>query len=220
MKILLYSLACFCLSAVLAHADLVVVQKMDSAMMKGDVTMKMKGDHARIESTGGPIATTMILDLKAGTMITLVPAQKMMMKANMEDMKKMGEAQMKAQGVDVSTMKPKDTGVKEKVGEWDCSIYEMAIGPTMSMKMWVSKDYPNAKSITEQMKKISAAMSANPAMAGINLEGVALKTEMSLGPGGKMTTSVVSIKEEPVADSEFELPTDYKEIQMPGAGAK
>ena len=222
MKRLLSSFSLLCLSTALAHADLVVVQKMDSAMMKGDVTMKLKGDKARIESTGGPIATTVILDLKSGSMTTLVPAQKMMMKTNMNDLKKMGEAQMKAQGVDLTTLKPKDTGTKEKVGEWDCEIYEMTMGPTMSVKMWLAKDYPNAKSIAEQMKKLSSAMSANPAMAEINLDGVALKTEMSMPGGMKMTTSVTSIKEDSVADSEFDLPADYKEIQMPvpGAGAK
>jgi hypothetical protein len=216
MKRLLLSLACFSLGTMVARADLVVVQKMDSAMMKGDITMKMKGDQARIESTGGPIATTVILDLKSNVMATLIPAQKMMMKANLADLKKMGEAQMKSQGVDLTTLKPKDTGTKEKVGEWDCEIYELSMGPNMTVKMWISKDYPNAKAISEQMKKLSAAMSSNPAMAEINLDGVALKTEMTMGPGGKMTTSVVSIKEEPVADSEFALPTDYKEIPMPG----
>jgi len=206
-----------------ARADVVVEQKMESAMINGNVTTKIKGDHARMDMpspVGGNITT--VMDFKSGEMVTFMHAQKLAMKMNLNDMKKQQEAAQKAQGIDLDKIeKPKATGQTEKVGEYNAEIFEMNLGG-MTAKFWVSKDYPNAKAINEQMKKLTSGM----AQMGFDpnkfdLPGLVVKTEMGT-PAGKMTVTVVSAKETPVADSEFTRPEGYQEMTMPslpGAGA-
>jgi hypothetical protein len=215
MKTLL-RLSMFLFAAVLAHADLVIEQKIESQFLSGNSTMKIKGEQARMDMpspVGGNV--TVLMDLKSGQMATLMHAQKMAMKMNMADAKKAAEDQQKKTGIDVTKIEPaKATGEKEKVGEWNCEIYTVNMGG-MNGKMWVTKEFPNYKVIMDQMNKINAAASAGMGMDVTKLpDGVTVKTEMST-PVGKMTTTLVKVSEEAVADSEFTVPEGYKEIKMP-----
>ena len=83
-------------------------------MINGNVTMKLKGDHARMDMPnplGGNVTT--LMDFKSGDMVTLMHAQKMAMKMNMNEVKKQQEAGQKALGIDPSKMeKPKSTGTQ------------------------------------------------------------------------------------------------------------
>jgi Domain of unknown function (DUF4412) len=207
----------------LAHADIVIEQKMESAMINGNVTMKVKGDNARMDMPnplGGNVTTMM--NFKSGEMVTLMHAQKMAMKMNLSDIKKQQEAGQKALGIDPAKMeKPKATGQKEKIGDYDAEVYEMNQGG-MQAKLWVAKDFPNAQSIKDQMMKVSSSMGgAGFDPSKIDVPGMVVKSEMNT-PVGKMTVTLVKAKEEPVADSEFTQPEGYQEMKMPtlpGAGA-
>src|SRR5437660_591554 len=107
------------LAAAFARADIVIEQKMESAIINGNVTMKVKGDNARMDMPsplGGNVTT--LMNFKTGDMVTLMHQQKMAMKMNLADVKKQQEAGQKALGVDPSKIeKPKSTGAKEKVGD-------------------------------------------------------------------------------------------------------
>ncbi len=219
MKKLLKFCALFLLSATLAHADLVIEQKMESSFMNGNMVMKVKGDRARMDVPSPVGQTTVLMDMKAGQMTTLVHAQKMAMKMDMAQAKAAAEAQQKATGVDFTKMAPKATGEKDKVGEWDCEIYQMDMGNGMSSKMWVAKSYPNYKSIMEQMNKINSAASAGMGMdpSKFDLGGMTVKTEVTT-PLGKVVSTLVSAKEQAVDDSEFQVPAGYNEMKMPNLG--
>jgi len=202
--------------ASLARADVVIEQKMESAIINGAVTMKLKGDQARMDMpspVGGNVTT--IINFKSGDMVTLMHQQKMAMKMSLSDVKKQQEAGQKAIGVDPSTLeKPKATGESEKVGEYNADIYEMKQGG-LTAKMWVAKDFPNAKSIKDQMMKLSSTMGG----AGfdpnkLDVPGMVVKSEVQT-PVGKMTVTLVKATEEKVEDSEFKLPEGYQEIKMP-----
>jgi hypothetical protein len=205
------------------HADLVIEQKMESAMMNGNVLMKTKGERARMDMPnplGGNI--TMLIDSKSGEMLTLMHSQKMAMKMNISDIKKQQEAGQKALGIDPSKLeKPKSTGQSEKIGEYNAEIFEMNQGG-MQAKLWVAKDFPNAKAIKDEMTKFSTAMGGggfDPSK--IDVPGMVVKSEVNT-PVGKMTITLVRAKEEPVAESEFKKPEGYNEVPMPampGAGA-
>jgi hypothetical protein len=206
------------LATALARADIVVEQKMESAMMNGNITMKVKGDKARMDMPS-PIGGTQTMIFKTGTgdMITLMHAQKMAMKVNYDAIKKQAEAQQKAAGIDPATMAaPKATGTKEKVGEWDAEIYEYQVGPSKG-RLWVSKDFPNGKAINDQINVLSAKMAAGGVdPTKLNVPGMVVKPEMTT-PGGKFTTTLLKATEQDVPESEFAIPSDYKEMTMPGA---
>ena len=199
------------------HADVVIEQKLESALMNGNMTMKIKGDQARMDmpaSAAGEMSV--IMDLKSGEMSTLIHGQKMAMKMKMDAAKKQAEAAQKQQGLDLSKIeKPKSTGKTEKIGEWDAEIFETTLSGSPA-KFWVAKDFPNYKSINEQMKKLSAAsgsMGFDP--NNFDLGGMVVKSEMNT-PAGKMTSTVVKAKEEPVDAAVFVMPAGYKEMAFPG----
>ena len=215
MKLILRLVPLF-LAAVFARADIIIEQKIESAMMNGNVTMKLKGERARMDMPsplGGNVTT--LMDFKSGDMITLLHQQRMAMKLNLADVKKQQEAGQKALGVDPSKMeKPTATGKMEKVGDFDAEIFEMNQG-TLQAKLWIAKDFPNAKSIKDQMMKLSSAMGgAGFDPSKVDVPGMVVKSEVST-PVGKMTITLVKAKEEAVDEKEFEKPEGYQEMQMP-----
>jgi len=215
MKLLLH-IAPLLLAAALARADLVIEQKVESAVMNGNVTMKVKGDQARMDvpnPVGGNV--TMLINFKSGDVVTLMHQQKMAMKMSLADVKKQGEAGQKALGLDLPKMdKPKATGQKEKVGEYDTEIYEMNQG-AIQAKMWVAKNFPNAQAIKDQMLKISNSMgSTGFDPSKLDVPGMVVKSETGTA-AGKMTVTLVKAKEEPVDEKEFAKPEGYQELEMP-----
>jgi hypothetical protein len=204
------------LAAVFARADIVIEQKMESAVINGNVTMKVKGDNARMDMPsplGGNVTT--LMNFKSGDMVTLMHQQKMAMKMNLSDVKKQQEAGQKALGVDPAKLeKPKTTGAKEKVGEYDTEIFEMNQGG-LQAKLWIAKDFPNAQAIKDQMMKLTSSMGGGGIdPSKIDVPGMVVKSEVST-PVGKMTITLVRAKEEPVDDKEFVRPEGYQEMQMP-----
>ena len=206
------------LAAAFARADIVIVQKMESLVINGEVTMKVKGDNARMDMPsplGGNVTT--LMNFKTGDMVTLleIQGQKKAMKMNLSDVKKQQEAGQKALGVDPSKIeKPKATGQKEKVGEYDTEVFEMNQG-TLQAKLWIAKDYPNAQSIKDQMAKLNASMGGGGIdPSKIDVPGMVVKSEVST-PVGKMTITLVKAKEEPVDEKEFIKPEGYQDMQMP-----
>jgi hypothetical protein len=210
-------LASLMIATAFARADVVVEQKIESAFMNGNMIMKVKGDQARMDMPKGPAGDiTVLVDTKSGQMTTLMHGQKMAMKLNIADAKKQAEAAQKLSGLDPAKIeKPKATGVKEKVGDWETEVYEFDGGGTKG-KMWVAKDFKNYKTITEQMAKLSAATGGGSGFdpSKFDLGGMTVKTEMTT-PAGKMTMTLVKVSEDTVADSEFKAPEGYQEMKLP-----
>src|SRR6185369_13183637 len=173
----------------------------------------VKGDRARVDvpaPDGGQ--TTMLVDLKAGQMMTLVHAKKLLTKTDLAQAKAALEEQQKAAGIDLSKIQPKDTGQKEKVGDYDCEIFQLDLGNGTSSKMWVAKDYPNYKGITDQLNKFNSAGAVAMGLNGVKIDlgGMTIKTEVTM-PLGKLVSTLVSVKEQGVPDAEFEVPAGYEE---------
>jgi hypothetical protein len=219
MKTLL-RIAPLLLIASIARADIIIEQKMESAVINGNVTMKVKGDQARMDMPnplGGNVTT--LMNFKNGEMVTLMHQQKMAMKMNLDDVKKQQEAGQKALGVDPAKMeKPKATGTMEKVGEYNAEIYEMNQGG-MQAKLWVAKDFPNAQAIKDQMMKLSSSIGgAGFDPSKIDVPGMVVKSEVNT-PVGKMTVTLVKAEEKPVDDADFKQPEGYQEMKMPAMPA-
>ncbi len=219
MKLILL-LAPLFLAAVFARADVIIEMKMESAMIKSNFTMKLKGDRARIDMDmpsllGGN--TTTLMNVTSGEIITLLHQQKLASKVNLTDVNKQQEAVQKALGVDSSKIeKPKATGKTEKVGDFDTEIFEMNQG-TLQSKLWIAESFPNAQAIKDQMMKLDKLSSA---MGGaefdpskVDVPGMVVKSEVTT-PLGKWTHTLVKAKEEPVDEQEFDKPEGYQEMQL------
>jgi len=209
----LKSAALFLCSAMFTHADVVMEQKLESPFISGNVVTKVKGERARVDVPAPEVGqTTILVDLKAGQMTTLVHAKKFLIKMDLAQAKSALDEQQKASGVDPAKAKPKATGEKEKIGDWDCDIYQLDLGNGTASKIWVAKDYPHYKELMAQLNKFN---SAGPVAMGLDalkadLGGMTIKTEVTM-PIGKLVNTLVSIKEQPIPDTEFEVPAGYEE---------
>lgn len=203
-KLLQLSLVALASSSI-SHADWVIEQKIESPAGAINSIAKIKGDKVLTEVDAGPGGKiTVITDTKTGETTTLMHASKMVMKQSEAAIKAMAE-QMAKQG-----SKLVDTGEKEKIGAYDCSIYTMDADGA-KVKMWVATNYPNAEKLMEAQNKMVATM---PGGKDMMVKGITVKTVMDAA-GQKITTELVSAKEEAVADSEFAVPKDYKEMILP-----
>ncbi len=202
------------LTAFAVRADIIITQKMESAMMNGEMTMKIKGEKGRVDMPTGPAgAMSMIIDGATGDVSTVMHGQKMVMKMGGAQLKSAVEQAKKAAG-DAAVEKPKATGTKEKVGEWDTEIFETKMGG-QSAKIWVAKDFPNAAKMKAEMMKMSKAMGQGAMdTATMDLPGMPVKTEVNTAVG-KMTMTMTKAVEQAVDAAEFEVPKDYKEVTMP-----
>lgn len=217
MKRQLLALGALLVSTALLQADLVVTQKVEGVGgQTGDVTMKIKGDKIR---TDLPKEVSSITDAATGEVITLMHAQKSYLRITPEQTRVMMERMQKLSGAHAGNESPKlqPTGRKEKVGEWETEVFTAKVGE-MEITYWIAKDFPNYAQLLESMTKIQqislGGLNKNLGPDPKEFQGMPVKTEINLGKK-KITTTIVSVKEEPVNPAVFELPKDYKEISLP-----
>ena len=196
----------------LSRADVTVVQTLDSAMMKGEMVMKVKGDKARTDMPAGMMGNmTVLMDVKAGESITLMHGPKMMLRMKTGDAMAAAAAAVDASKVE----KPKATGQKEKVGAWDTEVFEAETGMGPA-RMWVAKDFPNYAAVQKELKRISEATTKGKTFDPSNFDmgGMVVKSEMS-SPVGKIISTLVRVETKNLDAREFEVPQGYTEQKMP-----
>jgi len=209
----LFSIITFAL-LVSARADLTIVQRVEGAGQNGDVTVKIKGEKERIDATEQP---TRILDGKSGEMVNLMNDRKTFVKVSAEQIKAAAETINKFGG-DKKPGGPKltPTGKKETINGYETEefVYE---APQFKASFWVAKKYPDASGILKEMQApVSGAW--KPSNLGMpdytDFEGLPLKTVISMG-ANQMTTTITSIKKDPLNAAEFEIPKDFQELKRP-----
>ncbi|HEX8312418.1 MAG TPA: DUF4412 domain-containing protein [Chthoniobacteraceae bacterium] len=203
-------------SASLLHADYVVVQKVDGGMQSGEMTIKIKDGKARVDMA--PQIST-ISDSGSGDVITLMHTQKQFMRIPAAQTKALVEQMQKLSGTKAQAVAPKltATGRKEKVGEYECEVYAWSAGG-MTVNYWLADKFPDYSKVQAALESTQNA-GLTSMMSGMmprssEFPGMAVKTEMSVA-GQKVTTTLVSVKEQEVDPVVFELPKDYKEMATP-----
>jgi hypothetical protein len=147
-------------------------------------------------------------------MITLMHTGRQYLKVAPEQTKAMTEQLQKYRGSEPPKLQP--TGKKEKIGEYDCEIFTTGMG-ALTATYWIAKDFPNFQNVLAQLDKfqsgtISAMGKVLPDIK--EFPGMTMKTEIVLN-GKKVTTTVISVKEDNVDPKIFDIPAGYKEITSP-----
>lgn len=198
-----------------AQADLTIVQKVEGSEGINKITLKVKGDKARVEIN--PQITT-IMDAKTGDLTTLLNDQKTVMRISGEKAKAMAEmAKAMTKDIAPENAAPKPTGKKEKINGYDTEEY-VTDAPKYHTSYWVAKDYPNYQAVLQQMSVLQ-----NGAFAAIrkglpdfhNLPGLPIRTEIKVEGKNQMTSTLESVNTGPVPDSEFAIPASYSEMKLP-----
>jgi hypothetical protein len=213
MKPIVSSIAALLLTTALLHGDLVIVQKVEGAGQSGEQTINIQGEKARTDLAQ---TVSIITDGATGDSVTLMHAQRSYLKVPATQAKAMIE-QVQKMRANADPPKLQTTGKHEKIGEYNCEIFTSNLG-FLTVTYWIASGYPNYQGILSQMGKVqSGGMSAMAKGVMPDLKdfpGLPIKTEMDLG-GKKLTTLIVSAKEEAIDPTIFKIPNGYKEISAP-----
>jgi len=172
--------------------------------------VKIKGDRERIDSPSKP---SEIIDGKNGEMIHLMNDRKAFVKITADQVKAAAETIGKFDGAGKPGPKLTATGKTETINGYPTEEYVFET-PQYKASFWVAKTYPDGASI---LKEMQAPMSGawKPSNMGMpdytDFPGLPLRTVISMG-NNQMTTTIVSIKKDPVNAAEFDVPRDFHEL--------
>ena len=202
-----------------ARADLTLVQKVEGTGQGGEMTIKIKGDKARIDAS--PKMTT-IIDGKTGEITNVMNDQKKILRISADKMRAatemIGKFNGKKEQVEKAKLTP--TGKKETIAGYETEQY-LYETPGFKATYWIAPKYPDGASILKQLQSLNSE-AWNPKRIGMpdyrDFPGLPLKTVVSVG-GSDVTTTLTAVKQDPVNDAEFAIPADFQEVKMPDMSA-
>ena len=218
MKTLLFVML-FGLVSALAFADMTVVQKVQTGAMMGQpahsdtMTLAMKGSKARMDF--GKISQ--IIDLDTHKLYKIDAAKKNIMVMS-TDLSKETADMISRIGEDTK-IDVRNTGKTETIDGYKCMEYVMTMSGPMSMvtTFWMTQDidakeFERFKTFGMQIPK----MKGSESMA--DMKGIAIKSTSKTTLMGHVidsSTEIQSVSNDTVSASLFDLPKDYKVIEIP-----
>jgi hypothetical protein len=215
MKTAPLALLIFLSAAAVSRADLTIVQSLHGAEPLHEVTVKIKGDKARIES--GQQVTT-IMDANSGDVITIMNDEKRYTRISGERMKAMTQmaAQFGAAQSPSEKAKLTPTGKKETINGYETQEYAVET-PQIKATYWIASNYPDGAGILKQLQALTPrafGMGANAIPDYRDLPGLPLRTKIAMG-GRDIVTTITSVKQDPLADAQFAVPAGFQEVKLP-----
>jgi hypothetical protein len=204
------------LLSVTARGDLTIVQNVEGSGSVRHITTKLKGDKARVEVS--PEVTT-IIDNKSGEMLNLMNGKKKFLRISADKSKAIAELASKyagnpAGGTENAKLTP--TGRKEMINGYETEEY-VRESPSLKESYWIALKYPDSAVIVKQLQAIIPA-AWNEIAKGMfdfrDFPGLPLRTIVRTD-GKEITSTITSIKQEPLSDAEFSVPEDFQELKVP-----
>ena len=245
MRTVLYSLVICTFSILPIRADLTIVystaveparqaQKQDAAPSTAaaaeNMTIKVKGDKARIDA---PPHMTAIFDGTTGELINLLNDQKTVVRISPDKMRAIADMLNKFGNNKAGSQKPRltPTGQKEVINGYDTDQYTYD-GPDFKATYWIAPNYPNGAAVLAQLQSIKSEFwdAANTKMPDFrDFPGLPIQMRIILGKqdaaGGhgasassqptEITSTITGVSLDSIADSEFAVPSDFKETKLP-----
>jgi Domain of unknown function (DUF4412) len=226
MKTAIYSVVLTISFLLSARADLTIVQKVERAGSAANTTIKLKGDKVRIEAS--PKVTT-ILDAKTGEVTNLMNDQKTVVRISADKVKAVANMMQKsnAKNEGAGKVKPTPTGQKETVNGYQTEQYTYD-GPDFKATYWIASNYPDGAAILAQLQSITSEFwkAANPGGPDYrDFPGLPIRTRTTTikqgqptkqgGSATEITSTIISANQNPISDSEFTVPSDFKETKLP-----
>ena len=215
--------AAACGWALTAGADVVVVEKVEQSgkpPQTTQITLKLKGEKIRAD-IGRELSV--IMDTASGTTVTLRHAQKTALEISGAATRQLMEAadRLRQESGEIGG-KPKaePTGQKETVAGRETRAYAAQTG-AVRITWWVAARQPGSDPLADAFETLQKAPMVQLAggMAGLpgalQVPGVPLKTEMLTPDGRKITTTVLSAKEQPLEAIDFAAPAEYRWLAAP-----
>ncbi len=220
MKIFAFAFSVGALTISPLRADLTLVQSVEGAgPAPTSMTIKIKGEKARIEVT--PQVTT-IIDSRTGDMLNLMNDDKKSVRISADKARAAAEMAVAPESKNQPTTKPqlKATGRKETINGYETEEYTCD-APAFKATYWIATNYPNAAAIVRQLQAMTP-QAWNVSGKGLpdyrDFPGVPVRSRVDLG-GKQITSTLTSLKQDPLTDAEFQPPAGFEEMKMPDLGA-
>jgi hypothetical protein len=195
-----------------------------------NMTIKIKTEKARIDAS--PQLTT-IFDGKTGEVINLLNDEKTVVRISPDKLKAVTDMLDKFSDKKAASEKPKltPTGRKETVNGYETEEYTYD-GAGFKAIYWIAPSYPDGAAILAQLQSIKSEFwdAANTKMPDFrDFPGLPIRTRMILSKeapadkpgaspsthGTEITSTITSVNHDPINDSEFTVPVDFKETKLP-----
>lgn len=210
---------CLVLTAALSlttRADFTIVQKIEGSGAVSQITIKLKGDKARIEVT--PQVTT-IIENKNGDVLNLMNREKKYLRISADKSKAIAEMTTKYAGktqASPETTKLIATGRKEMINGYEADEY-VREAPSFKASYWIAAKLPDSAAILKQLQAITPS-AWNDVAKGLldyrDFPGLPLRTKVRTN-GKEITSTIISIKPDLLSDEEFFPPKDFTEMTIP-----
>jgi hypothetical protein len=218
MKALAFSLVLIAALCLPARADFTIVQKVEGKETEGkrksnEITLKIKGDKIRLEAAP---QITMIVDGKTGDTITLMNAQKRVVRISGDKAKAIAEMVTKYGGTTAEKPKLIATGKKMTINGYEAEEY-VADTKMFKAHYWIAPSFPNSAEIMKQLQTVIPAAWNDLAKGMINyrdLPGFPIRTQVTVGDDDIIST-VVAVKTDTLSDADFLPPKDFQEVKIP-----
>jgi hypothetical protein len=207
-------------SAISLRADLILEQQSSDTNRTRVTILKLHGDKLRMDQPEDNFSV--IIDLSTRDSYTLLTTNKTYLKRLGSQVRRMMQEERTATGgtneVDARPALAVDTGRAETVNGSNTEIYTWSGAHGLTETLWVAREFPNYDAIRPELLKLDQFNESGPhrnAQPALSLlPGMVIKSESAI-KGHKTTTTLVSVKVEPVDPSLFDLPADYKPYKPP-----
>ena len=197
-----------------ARGDYVIKEELENSGQVQQITLKIKDTKVR-EDVGEQ--TSAIIDSNTGETTLLLHAQKAFLKINPEQLKEQAKALKdllgtKAENPENIELKP--TGKRETINGFDTEEYTTNFNG-VPLSIFIAKEFPNYQKIVEALYRVQSG----PAMDILRsmsippdkYPGLPVRTTESI-MGQKIVVLLDSAQETDVPDTDFIIPSDYKEL--------
>ena len=208
------------------RADLVMIQKVAESGPGGrtaEITIKAKGEKIRVDISP---ETSVLLDTATGGATTLAHPQKTTLEVSAEASRQLARkmerqrAAREREGLTQEAVRLQPTGKRASVAGQETRVYTAQSG-ALKMTYWIAQNSPD----TEKFLTLLALLRRAPMVqiagdmtllaSDFQFPGVPLKTEMGMPDGRKITTTILSLKEEPLENLDFTVPPGYSSLPTP-----
>lgn len=202
--------------SVTARGDLTIVQKIEGSGSVRQITMKLKGDKARVEVS--PEVTT-IMETRNGDILTLMNTKKKFVRISAEKSKaivELASKYAKDSSAPAEKLKLTATGRKETINGYETEEY-VRESSSMKESYWIALTFPDSAAIVKQLQAI-APTAWNDVAKGMldfsDFPGLPLRTIIKTD-GKEVVSTIISLKQELLSDMEFAVPRDFQELKVP-----
>jgi hypothetical protein len=215
MKLFAIPFAILVVGAALARADLTIVQNVEGGGPITKMTIRIKGEQTRIDPS--PEVST-IINNKTGEMLNLMNGQKKYLRLSGDKAKAVAEMAAKAGQKKAFAQKPKlvPTGRKETINGYEADEYTCE-AEGFKANYWFSTTYPNAAEIMKQLQTMTPAawnIGAQNMPDYRDFPGLPLRSDLTI-EGKHVVTTIASVTQEPISDTDFAPPAGFTEMKMP-----